>query len=331
MSEQPLVSVVVPFLDAQRFLDESVRSVLAQTWQNWELLLVDDGSSDGSAELAAGHAATDPRIRCLHHADHANRGISASRNLGLGEARGTYLALLDADDVLLPEKLETQVGILEAHPRAAMVYGKSLYWYRWGETVAETPEDRVQPHWIEGDRVVEPPRLVGEFITGRAAVPSPCSVMARTSAVRDIGGFEEDFPGMYEDQVFFTKMCMTHPVYVSDTCLDWYRQHPESISRAHERAGTLIRARRRFLDWLATELERRGVEDADVWEAVRRETWKARKRPGSGTAWESRLRWLEKWMLRVEDTIVPAGLRRRIWQVRVPATGSESRPGQENS
>lgn len=331
MSEQPLVSVVVPFLDAERFLQETVESVLAQTWPHWELLLVDDGSTDGSTALARRYAASEARVRYLEHDGHRNRGISASRNLGIQHAAGAYVALLDGDDVLLPEKLAHQVEILEQHPEAAMVYEKSLYWFGWTGEPDDLAMDRVQPHWIEGDVVVQPPRLVGLFITGRAAVPSPCSVLARRSAVLEVGGFEEDFRGMYEDQVFFSKMCMTHPVYVSDACLDWYRQHAESISSVHDRAGSLGRARRRFLAWLASELHRREVDDPEVWQAVRRETWMARERPGSGGPLERRLRWMDKWRLRLEDTLVPAALRRRIWAARLPLAMVPGRTGEPES
>jgi glycosyltransferase involved in cell wall biosynthesis len=325
MNEQPLVSVVVPFLDVGRFLAETVESVLAQTWANWELFLVDDGSTDESVAIARGYAAADPRVHYLEHDGHRNRGISASRNLGIQHATGRYIALLDGDDVLLPEKLAFHVAILEEYPEVGMVYGKSIYWYSWTGDPADRAKDRVQPHWIVGEVVVDPPRLVGQFITGRAGIPGICGVLARRSAVVELGGFEEDFPGMYEDQVFFSKMCMTHPVYVSESCLERYRQHPESISAVEQRAGALGVARRRFLGWLADELRRRKVQDPEVWQAVRREVWLARERPGSGGPLERRLRWLDKWRLRLEDSIVPAGLRRRIWEARVPTLPSMSR------
>src|SRR4051812_27035882 len=111
-----LVSVITIFLDGERFLAEAVDSLLAQTYADWELLLVDDGSSDGSTAIARAYAAGRPeRIRYLEHEGHANLGMSASRNLGLQHARGEYVAFLDADDVYRPEKLERQVALLQAH------------------------------------------------------------------------------------------------------------------------------------------------------------------------------------------------------------------------
>ena len=129
---RPQVSVVVPFWNASTFLEEAIASVLAQTFESWELLLVDDGSSDGSTEIAKGHAERLPgRIRYLEHEGHANRGVAASRNFGVRHATGQYIAFLDADDVWFPNKLARQTVILESEPGAAMVCGPSEFWYGW--------------------------------------------------------------------------------------------------------------------------------------------------------------------------------------------------------
>ncbi|HYC32345.1 MAG TPA: glycosyltransferase family A protein, partial [Gemmatimonadales bacterium] len=124
MTPPPVVSVVMIFLNGARFIDEAIRSVQAQSLGEWELLLVDDGSTDDSTAIARAWSGRDPaRIRYLEHADHRNLGMSASRNLGIAHARGELLAFLDADDVWFPRKLEEQVGLLRAHPAAGMVFG----------------------------------------------------------------------------------------------------------------------------------------------------------------------------------------------------------------
>src|SRR3712207_5043688 len=134
MSSDPLVSVIIIFLNAERFVEEAVESVFAQTYDNWELLLVDDGSSDASTAIAGRYAEEHPgRVRYLKHPRHQNRGMSASRNLGIGHAKGEYIAFLDADDVWLEYKLQQQVAILGSHPEASMVYGNTLYWHSWTE------------------------------------------------------------------------------------------------------------------------------------------------------------------------------------------------------
>jgi glycosyltransferase involved in cell wall biosynthesis len=123
-----VVSVVAIFLNAKRFIEEAIESVFAQTDNRWELLLVDDGSTDGSAAIARRYAERHPEQVCyLEHLGHVNRGMSASRNLGVSNARGKYIAFLDADDVWLPHKLEQQIPILDSQPEAAMVYGLSQF------------------------------------------------------------------------------------------------------------------------------------------------------------------------------------------------------------
>src|SRR4051794_30780838 len=104
------VSVIMIFLNCERFIDDAIRSVRSQRHVAWELLLVDDGSSDGSTEIARRHSAQDPaRIRYLQHPGHQNMGMSASRNLGLRFAKGNYVAFLDADDLWGPNQLGQQV------------------------------------------------------------------------------------------------------------------------------------------------------------------------------------------------------------------------------
>src|SRR5918993_1644792 len=126
MSSRPLVSVIIIFFNTEEFLQEAIESVLAQRYGNWELLLVDDGSTDGSTAVALEYAERHPSdVLYLEHFGHQNQGPSASRNLGLSYARGEYVAFLDSDDVWLPYKLEEQVAILDAQPEAAALYGNT--------------------------------------------------------------------------------------------------------------------------------------------------------------------------------------------------------------
>src|SRR5689334_3098810 len=126
-NRSPRVSVVVPFLNPGEFLRDAIESVRRQTFESWELLLVDDGSCDESPPIASQFEAVDRhRIRYLKHPDGRNHGMSASRNLGNSEARGEFIANLDADDVFADDKLARQVRILEAHPDVAMTFAPML-------------------------------------------------------------------------------------------------------------------------------------------------------------------------------------------------------------
>src|SRR5213593_4271602 len=104
MRNQRLVSVIMIFLDEEKFILEAIESVFAQTYDNWELLLVDDGSRDASTQIAQRSAEQNPgKVRYLEHEGHQNRGMSTSRNMGIRHAKGNYIAFLDADDVWLPD------------------------------------------------------------------------------------------------------------------------------------------------------------------------------------------------------------------------------------
>src|SRR5262245_51206234 len=131
-SNKPLVSAIIIFFNAEKYFQEAIESVFAQTYAHWDLLLVDDGSTDGSTEIAVRYANRHPgKVRYMEHAGHQNRGMSATRNLGFRAARGEFVALLDADDVWLPSKLEQQVAVLTEHPAAGMIYAPTQYWYSW--------------------------------------------------------------------------------------------------------------------------------------------------------------------------------------------------------
>ncbi|MBA2318870.1 MAG: glycosyltransferase family 2 protein [Euzebyales bacterium] len=124
MATSPAVSVVLIFYNDERFLPEAIESVLGQTYRDFELILADDGSTDGSTALARSYAQADPeRVRYVEHPGHANHGISAARNLGIADVRGRFVAFLDSDDVWEPEKLADAAGTLAAADLAVREHG----------------------------------------------------------------------------------------------------------------------------------------------------------------------------------------------------------------
>jgi glycosyltransferase involved in cell wall biosynthesis len=307
--------VITIFLNAERFLAEAIRSVFAQTYRRWELLLVDDGSIDGSAQIAQQCATQYPgQVRYLAHSHHQNRGMSASRNLGIRGAQGDYIAFLDADDVWLPHKLERQVRFLDTLPRAGMLYGNTKYWYSWTRREADQRRDFVPCLGVQPNTLIEPPTLLSLFLEGKAAVPCTCSILVRRSVAQGLGGFEEVFRAannIYEDQAFYAKVCLNSPIYVSDACLDWYRQHPDATMAVARQLGQEVPARRFFLKWLALYMSSQHVQDAEVWHALRCELWRIRS-----PRWLPRseplqylARWAKKWILRAEDQLLPTTVR----------------------
>lgn len=273
---QPLVSVVVIFWNAERFLEEAIDSVFAQMYAAWELLLVDDGSTDGSTAIARRRAGeSSDRVRYLAHPGHVNRGMSASRNLGIREARGTYVAFLDADDVWTRPTLAEQVAILERTPEAAMVYGPIEYWYSWTGRPEDRDRDQVERLGVPAETLIRPPRLLPRFLRDKAAVPS--GFLVRRDIIERIGGFEDQFRGEYEDQVLCAKICLAAPVFASARCWYRYRQHQDSCVVIGQRTGATHAARQRFLEWLDGYMARQPVRSRAVERALTLEFWRFRR------------------------------------------------------
>ena len=267
------MSVVVPFLNGERFIKEAIESVFAQTYSHWELLLVDDGSSDSSTQIAVQCAQQDPeKVRYLDHHGHQNRGVCASRNLGIRQARGELIALLDADDVWLAEKLGRQVAILSAHPEAAMVYGPSQYWYSWpGNSQEDRQRDFMPRLGVEPNTLIRPPTLLTLALESKAPTPCPSNILLRRKIVEMVGGFEESFHGihqLYEDQVFLAKLYLKVPVFVASECWDRYRQHPDSCVSVVTRAGQKYETGLSYLRWLEDYLLAERIKDPEVWKAL---------------------------------------------------------------
>ena len=269
----PLVSAITTFLNGERFIAEAIESVLTQTYRNWELFLVDDGSTDGATSIAKSYAARYPdRIRYLEHEGHRNRGISASRNVGLSVARGHYIAFLDADDAWLPDKLTAQVSLLEERPDVGVMYGNTLYWHGW----TGRPEDRARDYYPSlgvSDGVFPGWQLLARILQRRVAVPCIHSVLLRAHVLRRVGGFEERFTGMFEDQACYAKLLLDGPVLVVNHSWEQYRIHDDSCCAVARRDGSAGSARQMYLEWLDAYLRTAPATDPEVHAALRTALW----------------------------------------------------------
>jgi glycosyltransferase involved in cell wall biosynthesis len=277
MVETPLVSIVTIFLNEESFLQDAIESVLAQTYCNWELLLVDDGSDDASTGVAKSYARKwSNKISYLEHDGHCNRGMSASRNLGVRHAKGAYVAFLDADDAWFPDKLNNQVAILNTYTDAAMVFGKALYWRTWMKQAAPTRGDFIRESGLFG-RVYRPPILLQKlYPLGRGNSPCPSDLLMRRELLTAVGGFEESFSGMFEDQVFLSKVFLESSVFISEDCSTKYRLHAESCCAIAEKSGVCESARLHYLDWLHCYLAERKIENQQIWKLLRKAGWQYR-------------------------------------------------------
>lgn len=277
MPTRPLVSVIIIFYNGEKFIEEAIESVLGQTYKHWELLLVDDGSTDSSTQIAKSYAEKHPhKISYRQHEDHQNLGMSATRNLGIAHAKGDYIALLDCDDVWLPQKLERQVEIMGNHPEAAMVYGPSQKWYSWSSKIDPGRQDVLYDLGVSPDTLFRPPSMLHLYLQGKAITPCPSNILFKRELAERVGGFDASLRGiyqLYEDQVFFTKVFLKETVFVVGACWDKYRKHPDSCVSVVQQSGQAGTVREFFLNWQEEYFREQNVTDPVVWNALK----KARK------------------------------------------------------
>lgn len=265
---RPAVSIITPYLDPGAYLAEAIASVEEQTFAGWELVLVDDGSSDNSRVIADAAAARDARIRSLERPSDTTAGAAAARNWGMSQATGEFLVFLDADDRLLPDKLRTEVALMERHPEIGMTCGGTTWWYPGEE----------RRNWSDEARSLRPGVYYGSVLLNRAMllqrmhVPCLCGVMVRRRDVPAGPAFEEAF-ALYEDQTLLVKMMLSAPVYLGRHLTALYRQHPNSTSARAEETGEYQRhaphrARGAFLRWVRGYAQAAGKNEPSILEAL---------------------------------------------------------------
>ncbi|HEY9771522.1 MAG TPA: glycosyltransferase [Coleofasciculaceae cyanobacterium] len=269
MAEKPLASIIIIFLNGDRFIQEALDSILAQTYDNWELLLVDDGSTDRSTEITKNYVEKYPeKIRYLEHEGHQNLGMSASRNLGINNARGEYIGFLDCDDLWTTQKLEQQIAILETYPQVALVGGRTKWWYSWTKDHEDQNKDFLQKFNLPLNTIIQPPDLLLLFLQDEWA--SLCDILVRRSCVEAVGGYEVSFRGMYEDQAFHAKLCSMFPAFLSSECWYIYRQHPQACCSVSHATGKTQIAKKTMLNWLEEYLSQQDKNDPQLEETVQK-------------------------------------------------------------
>ncbi len=244
----PRVSVITIFLNAERFISEAIESVLTQDFCDFEIILVDDGSTQECTTIARDYAQRyAPIIRYLEHPGHQNRGMSASRNLGVAAARGEFVAFIDADDVWEKNKLTEQLAIMDRFPELGMVCGAARYWSSWNGG-----DDQTIPTGHLYNRVILPPNAaLALYPLSKASAPCPSDLLLRRELIASLGGFEEHFTGprqLYEDQAFLAKLYLAAPVYFADRVLAELSPACRFLFGRSRAPGSLPRSAALFLD-----------------------------------------------------------------------------------
>ncbi|MCH8505578.1 MAG: glycosyltransferase, partial [Ectothiorhodospiraceae bacterium] len=214
--ESQLVSVAFRAFNRKEFIKRTVDSVLSQNNSNVELIIVDDGSTDGTLEILEGLAA-DKKLYLLRHPNGENRGQSASINLALEHATGKYISILDSDDMFAPNKLEVMVDYLERHPDIGLVYSN-------GYAVDEHDNILYEMHAPDHQEHNDPNRLLLDcyFLL-------PQNALVRKSVFDQAGRFEESFRSAQDHDMLLRIAEITKMAYIPDH-LFYYRRHGDSIS-----------------------------------------------------------------------------------------------------
>ena len=208
----PLVTVMMPVYNGKAYLREAIDSVLAQTLTDWELLLIDDGSTDGSVDFIGEHY-TDARIRVL--ANDRNRGVAYTRNAGIDAARGEFLAWLDSDDIMSPDRLQSQVAYLHRRPEL----GACGTWIR-----------RFGAGRAFSSRQPESPEIVRGLLLFTPIVPN-ATVMLRLALVRQFGlRYDHGLP-IAEDYDFVLKCSQHFSIGILPRVLYSYRVAENSLTQ----------------------------------------------------------------------------------------------------
>ncbi len=205
-----LVSVIIPCYNQAHFLSEAIESVLSQTYRNFEIIVVDDGSSDNTFEVAT-------RYLGVRYIRQENKGQGAARNTGLRESKGDYLVFLDSDDRLLPEALEIGINCLDAHTECAFVYGRIKLITSDGSPLP-TPEEIC----IERDHYLN--------LLYWCYIYIPASVMFRRNVFESVIGFNPSLSPA-EDWDLYLRITKIFPIYCHNKEVAEYRRHSQNSSR----------------------------------------------------------------------------------------------------
>lgn len=300
-----LVSVVIPCYNQGRFLGEAIESVLHQSYRDFEIIVIDDGSTDSTRQVALGQP--------VRYFSQSNQGLSAARNRGIREGQGEYFVFLDADDRLLPGALRAGVDALIEHPKCAFAFGAYRVIDENGSTLADPIPG---PHGAFDYRSL----LRGNCIEMHA------TVTYRASVFETIGVFDPNLKAS-EDYDMYLRVARQLPICHFDTCVAEYRMHPANMSRDPR---LMLRS---VLEVLHAQ-KRYVREDPDLAEAYR---WGVQDFAGAFAAQVARQSWTDLLTTgrRVESlrglgTLIryyPVGFARRVISFcmkRVPAVASRA-------
>ncbi|MCB8778663.1 glycosyltransferase [Planktothrix agardhii 1032] len=229
LSSSPRVSVIIPTYNGDRYLSQAIDSVLSQTYSNYEIVIVDDGSTDNTPQIVQHYLDAHQSPSLIRYIVQSNQGVAAVRNRGIKEARGELIALLDQDDVFLPEKLAHQVAYFNTNPNIAIVNSGWRLIDQNNHNISD-----IEPWHDLPDLTLE------TWITRTPILPS--SLMFTRESWQQVGGFNSRFNGV-DDVDFIWRLASQgyEAIWLPEITVN-YRQHQQTVSnqKARERANLIV-------------------------------------------------------------------------------------------
>jgi glycosyltransferase involved in cell wall biosynthesis len=228
----PTVDVIMPAYNAARFLPMAIESVMAQTFEDWRILLVDDGSTDNTAEVVVPFVERlGPKLRYIRQ---QNSGVSAARNHAIRNSSAEFLAMLDADDVWLPNRLFESLKCFEKRPQAGLSYGLIS---------RITPAGEIIDTFGGNDSRYADGHIAPHIYMRRVDLPC-ATVMLRKSCIDEVGMFDETLEAT-EDRDLWLRIAFRYEVAVTSNVVAYYRTSPDSLTTDPER---MLKAQMRFIE-----------------------------------------------------------------------------------
>lgn len=239
MNQKPFISVIIPTFNRGELLIETLSSVYRQTYKNFEVILIDDNSTDNTLGLLKPFFKRENFIYCRKK---IGKNISRSRNLGINLAQGELIALLDSDDLWLPQKLARQVEKFNHNPRAGLVYSDGITFYDKNSAVKKCPHRYILGEAYTG-KVFHKLYHQGNFI-------ATSSILVRKEVLMKVGGFDENL-AVNEDVDLLLRIALKYMIDCVNEPLIKYRVHKNRISEDKARMKkNLLKAKNKYAMWL---------------------------------------------------------------------------------
>jgi glycosyltransferase involved in cell wall biosynthesis len=238
---EPLVSIITPTYNHEHFIGDCILSVLQQSWQNWQMIIVDDGSSDRTAEIVRSFSSQEPRILFLQQENVGVFRLSETYNKALARCQGSYIAILEGDDFWQPDKLQRQVAALESHPECVLAWGKAQ--------VVNRDRSKILRHLPEEEPQAKPyyrNAPVGSFLNILLyvnCIPA-MTLLIRRQALQQIGGFVQSHQLPLVDIPTLMKLTLLGEFYYDPLALGAWRHYIGQTTKTYladslEKAGLL--------------------------------------------------------------------------------------------